>query len=50
LLKIADRLNKKYNTRMAHLVTKTSSGHPVSDSAIQEFRDKVDAVIAGIGD
>lgn len=50
LIKIADRLSKKYNTKTAHLVTKSSSGHPVSDSAIQEFKNKVDVVIAGIGD
>ena len=50
LLKIADRLNKKYGTQMIHLVSKTSSGHPVSDSAIREFKNKADVVIAGIGD
>lgn len=50
LLKIADRLKKKYNTETAHMVTKASSGHPVSDSAIRDFRNRVDVVIAGIGD
>ncbi len=50
LLKIADRLNKRYGIEMAQLVTKASSGHPVSDSAIRDFKSKVDFVVAGIGD
>ena len=50
LIKIADRLKTRYNAEMAHLVTKGSSGHPVSDSAVRDFTEKVDFVVAGIGD
>lgn len=50
LLKIADRLKTKYDTETAHLVTKASAGHAVSDAALADFKSKVDVVIAGIGD
>ena len=50
LLKIADRLKTKYDTKTAHLVTKASAGHAVSDAALADFKTKVDIVIAGIGD
>ena len=50
LLKIADRLKARYGVEMAHLVTKASSGHPVSDAAVAEFKGKADFVVAGIGD
>jgi len=47
---IAARLKSRYSVEMAHLVTKASSGHPVSDSAVQDLKKKVDFVVAGIGD
>ena len=50
LLKIADRLKSKYNVDRVQLVTKSSPGHPVSDSAIEDFKTKADFVLAGIGD
>ena len=50
LLKIADRLKAGYGTETAHLVTKASAGHAVSDAAVDDFKSKVDFVIAGIGD
>lgn len=50
LLKIADRLKARYGVEMAHLVTKASPGHPVSDAAVAEFKGKADFVVAGIGD
>ena len=50
LLKIADRLNRQYGTQTGNLVTKASAGHPVSDSAIRDFADTADVVVAGIGD
>jgi len=50
LLKIADRLKARYGVEMAHLVTKASPGHSVSDAAVAEFKGKADFVVAGIGD
>ena len=50
LLKIADRLKTEYETETTHLVTKASAGHAVSDAALNDFKLKVDVVIAGIGD
>ncbi len=50
LLKIADRLSQRYDMEMGHLVTKASPGHPVSDAAIQDLKNKVNVVLAGIGD
>ena len=50
LLKIADRLKTSYGVEMAHLVTKTSPGHPVSEAAVSDFKSKTYFVVAGIGD
>ena len=50
LLKIADRLKAGYETETTHLVTKASAGHAVSDAAVNDFKNKADIVIAGIGD
>ena len=50
LLKIADRLRAGYETETTHLVTKASAGHAVSDAAANDFKNKADIVIAGIGD
>ena len=50
LMKIAEQLNSKYHVETAHLVTKASPGHAVSGSAVADFKDKVDFVLAGIGD
>ena len=50
LLKIAERLKSAFGVEMTHLVTKTSPGHSVSESAVKDFKSRVDFVIAGIGD
>jgi hypothetical protein len=50
LIKISERLGDKYHMEMAHSVTKASPGHAVSDNAIADFKNKVDFVLAGIGD
>jgi hypothetical protein len=47
---VSRRLADRFNTETVHQVTKISPGHPVSDSAIQEFKTSVDVVLAGIGD
>ena len=50
LLKIAEHLSAKYHGEITHSVTKASPGHAVSDNAISDFKEKVDVVLAGIGD
>lgn len=50
LIRIADRLKARFRVELAHTVTKTSPGHPVSDHAIEAFRNRVDFALAGIGD
>jgi hypothetical protein len=50
LLKIADRLKADFETETTHLVTKASAGHAVSGAAVNDFKNKADIVIAGIGD
>jgi hypothetical protein len=43
-------LKDGYETETTHLVTKASAGHAVSDAAVNDFKNKADIVIAGIGD
>lgn len=50
LLKIADRLRAAYDVELTSLVTKASASHAVSSAAVNEFKNKVDFVLAGIGD
>lgn len=50
LLKIAQRLRGRYSTTMVHLDRKKSSGHSVSDEALDYFRHHADLVLAGVGD
>ena len=50
LCKLAERLGRRYGTRVAHLDRKTSSGHAVSDETLALFRTEVDIALAGIGD
>ncbi len=50
LLRIADRLKSRYGVEIGHTVTKTSPGHPVSETAIAAFKEEVDFAMAGIGD
>jgi len=47
---VSRRLGDRFKTETVHQVTKISPGHPVSDSAIREFKESADVVIAGIGD
>ena len=50
LLKIADRLKAAHDVEFAHLVTKSSASHAVSEAAVSDFKHSVDFVLAGIGD
>lgn len=50
LLKIAERLKKKFQMEMVQLHRKKSASDFVSDDAISDLKRKVDFVIAGIGD
>ena len=50
LLKISERLQKRYGMSMAHLDRKKSSGHSVSDNAIALLQQRADLVLAGVGD
>jgi hypothetical protein len=50
LLKIADRLKDRFGMEMTFLAGKKSAADFVSEDLIARFREKVDFVIAGIGD
>jgi hypothetical protein len=50
LRKIAERLHSRYGMTMVKLAHKKSSGSPVYDRDIVEFKSQADFVLAGIGD
>ena len=50
LVKIFDRLRKRFGTTLAGIYSKQSAGHPVSETALAEFKETADIAIAGIGD
>lgn len=50
LLKIAALLEEAHGTKVHRLHNKRSAGVPVEEEIIREFKEKCDAVIAGIGD
>ncbi len=50
LLKVAERLHQRYGMSTVHLDRKTSSGHSLSDEALELFEQQADLVLAGVGD
>ena len=50
LLKIAERLKDRFGMEMAQINRKRSAGDHVTDNVIMDLKEKVDFVIAGIGD
>lgn len=50
LRKVADRLQNKYGMSMVKLAHKKSSGSAVYPHDVEEFKTKVDFVVAGVGD
>ena len=50
LCKLAERLERRCGTRLAHLDRKRSSGHAVGAETLARFRTEVDIALAGIGD
>jgi len=50
LRKVADRLQSKYGMSMIKLAHKKSSGSAVYPQDVEEFKTKVDFVVAGVGD
>jgi hypothetical protein len=50
LRKVAERLQSQHGMTMVKLAHKKSSGSPVYDHDVAEFKTKVDFVVAGIGD
>jgi hypothetical protein len=50
LRKLAERLAAQHQVTMTHLDHKKSSGHSVTPEAIALLQQKVDFVLAGIGD
>jgi hypothetical protein len=50
LRKVADRLQSQYGMALVKLAHKQSSGSAVYPQDVEEFKTKVDFVVAGVGD
>lgn len=50
LCKVAERLEQQHGIRLVSVNRKQSSGHAVSQETISLFRQRVDIVLAGVGD
>jgi hypothetical protein len=50
LLKIAEKLVKKFNMEIVQMHRKKSASDYVTDEAIADLKNRVDFVLAGIGD
>lgn len=50
LLKLAERLGRRYDMTVAHMVRKRSPSHEVDGAAIGALKERSDVVVSGIGD
>jgi hypothetical protein len=50
LLKLADRLGRRFGMRVTHLDRKRSPSHEVAEAAVAALRRNADFVVSGIGD
>jgi hypothetical protein len=50
LLRLADRLSRRYGMTMSRMVRKRSPSHEVDEAAIDALRKQSDFVVSGIGD
>jgi hypothetical protein len=50
LLKLADRLRRRFGMRVTHLDRKRSPSHEVTEAAVAALRREADFVVSGIGD
>ncbi len=50
LTKLAERLGREHGMTVAHMNTKRSPSHEVTDHAIGELKRQADFVVSGIGD
>jgi hypothetical protein len=50
LLRLADRLSRRYGMTVSRMVRKRSPSHEVDEAAIETLRKQSDFVVSGIGD
>ena len=50
LLRLAERLGRRYGMTVAHMARKRSPSHEVDEAAIRVLKERSDFVISGIGD
>ncbi len=50
LLRLAERLGRRYGMTVAHMVRKRSPSHEVDEAAIGALKERCDLVVSGIGD
>jgi hypothetical protein len=50
LLKLADRLGRRYGITVAHVARKRSPSHEVDEAAIAALKARSDVVVSGVGD
>ena len=50
LLRLADRLSRRYGMTVSRMVRKRSPSHEVDEAAIDALRKQSDFVVSGIGD
>ncbi len=50
LLKLFERLEKRFNLQLTGIIRKMSAGHPIASADVEECVKTADIAIAGIGD